>query len=165
MRSILALMLGLLLCAPVHAAGIPSAASGVYITPDHVCRVVLSRHQVSWLQSELTCMAWSGAVTSTLSTLYAPGEGACWTAGAAVPFNAQSPGDFVSWVDYFDQAPGALGALVGNQALVINGDGEAQKWVRVATLPSPSPFTCANAPAPQPRSARLCREFGLFCGG
>ena len=165
MRSLI-LFLAMLLCAPAHAASpIPSAASGVYITPDRVCRVVFARYQGSWLQAELTCMAWSGAVTSTLSTLYAPGEGACWTAGAAVPFNAQAPADFVSWVDYFDQAPGALGALVGNQALVINGDGEAQKWVRVATLPSPAPFTCANAPTASPHYARLCRQYGMYCGG
>ena len=166
MRLIYALIL-LSLSSLSLAQGIPSAASGVYVTPDHVCRVVFARYQVSWLQAELTCMSFTGATTSTLSTLYAPGEGSCWPAGAAVPFNAQMPTDYVSWVAYFDQDAGALGALVGNQAQVVNGDGNGQKWVRVATIESPAPYTCgAPAPSPvtSPHYARLCRQFGMYCG-
>lgn len=168
MRLIYALIL-LSLSSLSFAQGIPSAASGIYVTPDRVCRVVFQRYQVASLQAELTCMSFStGAFTSTLSTLYAPGNGNCWPAGAAVPFNAQTPTDYVSWVAYFDQDAGALGALVGNQAQVVNGDGNGQKWVRVATIESPAPYTC-GAPAPSPVTSphypRLCRLYGLYCGG
>ena len=167
MRSLI-LILVLMFCTASTAAPIPSAASGIYITPDRVCRVVFSRYQVSWLQAELTCMSFTGAVTSTLSTLYAPGAGSCWPAGAAVPFNTQNPTDYVSWVAYFTEDAGALGALVGNQAQVVNGDGSAQKWVRVATIESPAPYTCGDtAPSPvtSPHYPRLCRLYGQFCGG
>lgn len=169
MRSLI-LILALMFCtASASATGIPSAASGIYVTPDRVCRVVFARYQVTSLQADLTCMSFAtGALTFTLSTLYAPEAGSCWPAGAAVPFNAQTPTDYVSWVAYFDQDAGALGALVGNQAQVVNGDGNGQKWVRVATIESPAPYTCgAPAPSPvtSPHYARLCRQHGLFCGG
>ena len=167
MRSLI-LILALMISTASTAAPIPSAASGVYITPDRVCRVVFSRFQVSWLLAEMTCMEWSGAVKSSSQTVYAPQAGSCWPAGSAVAFNSQAPIDYVSFVHYFDADAGALGALVGNQAQVVNGDGEGQKWVRVATLESPAPFTCAGSEpvaTPSPHYPRLCRPHGLFCGG
>lgn len=168
MRLIYALIL-LSLSSLSLAQGIPSAASGIYVTPDRVCRVVFARYQVTSLQADLTCVSFAtGALTFTLATLSAPEPGSCWPAGAAVPFNAQAPVDYVSWVTYWPQDAGALGALVGNQAQVVNGDGNGQKWVRVATIESPAPYTCgAPAPSPvtSPHYARLCRQHGLFCGG
>jgi hypothetical protein len=169
MRSLI-LFLAMLFCATAHADPIPSAASGVYVAPDKVCRVVFARHEVSWLRAELTCMAWSGDRTSMIYRLYAPGAGACWPQSVAVPFNANAPVDYVAFVHYFDQDAGALGALVGNEAEVINGDGSAQKWVRVATLPSPAPYTCGDVPPaatpPQVwRDERVCRLTGRLCGG
>ena len=168
MRSLF-LILALAIGTSASATGIPSAASGIYITPDRVCRVVFARYQVTSLQADLSCMSFStGAMTFTLATLFAPQAGSCWPAGAAVPFDRMNPTDYVSWVAYFTEDAGALGALVGNQAQVVNGDGSAQKWVRVATIESPAPYTCGDtAPSPvtSPHYPRLCRQYGLYCGG
>ena len=162
MRKLLAIVAGLFLCASVGAQGIPSAASGVYLTPDRVCRLVLARYQVSWIRADLTCLEFSGALSNAATVLYAPGEGSCWTSGAAIPFNPQSPVDYVTFPSF---TGAVLNALVGNQAAVINGGGVEQIWQRIAIVPSPAPYTCSGSPAPDPHYARLCRQYGMYCGG
>ena len=163
MRSILAIVAGLLLCSLSFAQGIPSAASGLYLTPDRVCRVVFQRWQVSWLRADLTCLEFSGALSNAASVLYAPGEGSCWPDTAAIPFNPQSPVDYVT----FQSFTGAvINALVGNQAAVVNGGGVEQIWQRIAIVPSPAPYTCGvSSPLPTPHYARHCRNLGMYCGG
>lgn len=63
MRTILAIA-GLLLASLSLAQGIPSDASGVYLTPDRVCRLVLARYQVSWIRADLTCLEFNGALSN-----------------------------------------------------------------------------------------------------
>ena len=158
---ILTAIAGLFLCASVGAQGIPSAASGVYLTTDRVCRVVFQRYQVSWLKADLTCLEFGGALSNAAVTLYAPGEGSCWTDGAAIPFNPQSPVDYVTFPSF---TGAVINALVGNQAAVINGGGTEQIWQRIAIVASPSPYTCGSS-GTSPHYARLCRQYGLYCGG
>ena len=161
---ILAIVAGLLLCSLSFAQGIPSAASGVYLTPDRVCRVVFQRYQVSWIRADLTCLEFSGALSNAATVLYAPGEGSCWTSGAAIPFNPQSPADYVAFTGSTESV---VNTLVGNQAAVVNGGGSAQVWTRIAYVPSPAPYACSGGgyQPPDPHYARLCRQYGMYCGG
>lgn len=162
MRTLIAIV-ALFLCATVSAAGIPSSASGVYLTPDRVCRVVFQRYQVSWIRADLTCLEFNGALSNAATVLYAPGEGSCWPDGAAIPFNPQSPVDYVTFPSF---TGAVINALVGNQAAVINGGGVEQIWQRIAIVPSPAPYTCSGGSPPHdPHYARLCRQYGLYCGG
>lgn len=162
MRSFLAALITLLTSCTASAQGIPSAASGVYLTPDRVCRVVFARYQVSWIRADLTCLEFNGALSNAATVLYAPGEGSCWTSGAAIPFNPQSPADYVAFTSSTESV---VNVLVGNQAAVVNGGGSAQVWTRIAYVPSPAPYTCAGGiVAPDPHYARLCRQFGMYCG-
>ena len=162
MRTILAIA-GLLLASLSLAQGIPSDASGVYLTPDRVCRLVLARYQVSWIRADLTCLEFNGALSNAATVLYAPGDGSCWPSGAAIPFNPQSPVDYVTFPSF---TGAVLNSLVGNQAAVVNGGGVEQIWQRIAILPSPAPYTCGvSSPLPNPHYARHCRNYGMYCGG
>ena len=163
MRQFLAIVAGLLLCSLSFAQGIPSAASGVYLTPDRVCRVVFQRWQVSWLKVDLTCLEFGGMLSNSAQTVYAPEAGSCWPDGAAIPFNPQSPVDYVTFPSF---TGAVLNSLVGNQAAVVNGGGVEQIWQRIAIVPSPAPYTCSGgSPPPDPHYARLCRQYGMYCGG
>lgn len=155
MRTLIAIV-ALFLCATVSAAGIPSSASGVYLTPDRVCRVVFQRYAVSWIQADLVCMQFSGVVSSSLTTLYAPGANACWPDSVAVQFERPSQVNYVAFHSY---TGAVINSLVGNPAAVVNGGGVEQIWQRVAILPSPAPYTCATA---NPQSI-ACRYYGA-CG-
>ena len=161
MRKFLAIVAGLLLCSLAHAQGIPSAASGVYLTPDRVCRVVLARYQVSWIRADLTCLEFNGALSNAATVLYAPGEGSCWPDTAAIPFNPQSPVDYVTLRSF---GGNSLAVQIGNQAAVINGNGQNQAWSLIAPVASPAPYSCGSSGTSQ-HYARLCRQYGLYCGG
>lgn len=163
MRSIILFMLLLSGCAQsVSAQGIPSAASGVYLTTDRVCRVVFQRYQVSWLKADLTCLEFGGALSNAATILYAPEAGSCWPDTVAIPFNPQSPVDYVT---FRSAAANSLGVQVGNQAAVVNGVGQNQAWQLIAPVASPAPYTCAGASNPAQHYARLCRQYGIYCGG
>lgn len=160
---ILATIAGLLLCSLSFAQGIPSASSGVYLTPDRVCRVVFQRYQVSWLKADLTCLEFSGALSNAATVLYAPEAGSCWPDTAAIPFNPQSPVDYVT---FRSATANSLGVQVGNQAAVVNGVGQNQAWQLIAPVASPAPYTCgASLPVLNPHYARHCRNLGMYCGG
>jgi len=154
---ILAIVAGLFLCATVSAAGIPSSASGVYLTPDRVCRIVFQRYAVSWLQADLTCMQFSGVVSSSLTTLYAPGANACWPDSVAVQFERPSQVNYAAFRGFNGTA---LNANVGNPAEVVNGGGTGQSWQRITAVASPDPYTCATANT----QSVACRYYGV-CGG
>ena len=159
MRNFLAIVAGLFLCATVSAAGIPSSASGVYLTPDRVCRVVFQRYAVSWLQADLVCMQFSGVVSSSLTTVYAPGAQACWPDSVAVQLERPSQVNYVAWRGFNGTA---LSANVGNPAEIVNGGGTGQSWQRITAVASPAPYTCASAGHPQDPA---CRYYGQGCGG
>jgi len=158
MRTLIAIA-AMLLCVSASAAQIPSSVSGIYLGQDRVCRVVLSRFQGSWIKFDLSCIGFDGMPSFAAPVLYAPGE--CWPDNAAVPFNPQSPTDYLALRGY---TTGTMTVLVGTQDGVSNGYGSQQTWTRITVLPSADPFSCAGAPTPQPYYPRLCREFGMYCG-
>lgn len=133
------------LCAiAAQAAPIDSTASGVYIAPDRVCRVVLSRYQTLWVQADIRCLNFSGISTASLTTVYAPGScpqgGAYWLN----PWPPGQPPEYLSLRSY-DPA-GTLAVLLGNDPTnVYNGIGSAQTWYRVGAVPSPSPYSCGGS--------------------
>lgn len=160
---ILATIAGLLLCSLSFAQGIPSASSGVYLTPDRVCRVVFQRYQVSWIRADLTCLEFGGMLSNSAQTVYAPEAGSCWPDGSAIPFNPQSPVDYVT---FRSASANALAVQVGTQGAVVNGVGTNQAWQLIAPVVSPAPYTCgASLPVLNPHYARHCRNLGIYCGG
>lgn len=126
---------------PVAAfADVASTASGVYLGPDRVCRLVLARFSnPAWLDAQLSCVQFDGQVTVSRPLLYAPEPNSCWGSGAAIPFNPQFPVDFLS---LRSSNASTLTVAVGNQAAVVNNGGDVQVWTRIASAPSYAPFTC-----------------------
>jgi hypothetical protein len=151
-----------LVAVAVNAAPIPSAASGVYMGTDRVCRVVLARYQVSWVQTSVTCMGWDGNLTNVLSTLYAPGS--C-PDGASIPFYPQSPTTEHLSIRSYDGVSSIAIVRGPDPTAVTNGIGIAESWMRVAPAASPAPYSCTGQTGAQPHYPRLCREFGIYCGG
>lgn len=131
----------LFLLLPIAAlADVASTASGVYLGPDRACRLVLARFSnPAWLDAQLSCVQFDGQVTASRQLLYAPQSGSCWGSGAAIPFNAQSPIDFLSLRSSNEST---VTVAVGNQAAVVNNGGDVQVWTRIAYIPSYAPFTC-----------------------
>ncbi len=162
MRTILALIAGLFLCANAGAQGIPSDASGVYLGNDRVCRIVLSRYQTHWINVDLRCLTFAGAATVVNATRYSPG--ACFGDGA-IQIDGQTGAGFLSLRSY---ASGSLAVVIDpNSVNASNGVGYNDTWTRVGAIQSPAPYTCGSAPG-QPAVThipRLCRQFGLYCGG
>jgi len=147
MRSIIlsAILALASLCASVSAAEIPSAASGAYVAPDRLCRLVLSRAGANHIDVDLLCVTDAGVPTSALIRAEAwAGRciGAQFTA-SVFPLSGSSPmAGFV-----------ALDAFAGNALYVrrapdpstlYNGGGVAQVWEMRRPIASPQPYTCAG---------------------
>lgn len=133
----------LLLLLPVASAfaDVASTASGVYLAPDRVCRLVLARFSdPAWLDAQLTCVEFGGRVTATRQLLYAPQPNSCWTSGSAIPFDRQAPTEFLSLRSSNEST---VTVAVGNQAAVVNNGGSVQVWTRIAYVPSYAPFSCS----------------------
>lgn len=148
-----ALMLAALLCAPsAHAAPIDSTASGVYLAPDRVCRIVLSRWQTLWTQVEIRCLQFGGAQTASLTTVYT--NGVCGPLGVAYMLNPWPPEvqrEFINLRSY-DPALLTLQVVRGtDQNGVTNGAGTHETWNRIGTAQSQEPYSCAPAVSNKPR--------------
>lgn len=166
MRLILLFALLLAGCAQsVSAQGIPSSASGVYLTPDKVCRLILARANVDYIKADLSCLSYGGAATAASYQLYAPGDAACWPDSVAIPIDPQQI-DATEYVALRGYAGSVLNALSGNPAAVVNGIGTEQSWTRIVLLPSPYPYAgcSASPPAQTWRDERVCRLTGRLCG-
>lgn len=161
MRTFLVILaLALAGCAQVAAASVGSDVSGVYLGPDRACRLVLSRFDGSWIKADLSCIAFAGGQSNASVVLYAPRS--CWPNTAAIPFVPQAPVDYLTISGY---TASVVNVLVGNEAAVINGVGEAQAWTRIAYAPSAAPFSCGDTPPVQVwRDERVCRLTGRLCG-
>ena len=124
-------------------ADVPSAASGVYLGSDRVCRIVLSRYQQHWIQTAVTCLGFDGRLSNALQTLYAPGT--CAGTSASIPFDPQLRDEYLSIRSYF-QHDQLLQIVRGpDQTAITNGIGTAEAWYRIGYAPSPSPYTCGGA--------------------
>ncbi len=129
--------------AVANAAPIPSGASGVYIAPDRVCRIVFSRYQTHWIQLDLACLPFNaGQTTHSLTTLWAPG-GACPVESIAWNFNPWPPGAVREYVSIRAVLPDRLEMMVGTDVnAVSNGAATPQTWLLVQPVASPAPYTC-----------------------
>ncbi len=149
----------------VSAQGIPSSASGVYLAPDKVCRLVLARAAVDYIKADLSCLSYSGAATAASWQLYAPGDSACWPDSVAIPIDPRQI-DTTEYVALRGYAGSTLNVLSGGPAAVVNGGGDEQSWTRIVLLPSPYPYVgcSASPPAQTWRDERVCRLTGRLCG-
>ena len=145
MRSLI-MFFALLLCTAASATPIPSDASGVYMGTDRVCRVVLSRYQAHWIQADVACLEFSGNYTVSLTTLYAPGAGACWPNTVAINLKPWAPGEYLA-LRVWDAADQKLLIARGTDPnAVANGFGNVEAWRRIGYAPSLAPFSCSAAP-------------------
>lgn len=148
MRSILA-AIAVLLCVSVSAAEIPSAASGAYVAPDRLCRVVLSRARSNHVDVDLLCVTDSGVPTYSLTRIYAPGGKCLGSFGVTPSFAFSGPDQGAGFVA-LDQFAGA--ALLVRRApdptTLANGGGVAETWAMVRSIQSPAPYTCDNPAQP-----------------
>lgn len=156
-RLIVALLL--CICTMATAAQIDSTASGVYLGSDRVCRVVLSRQQVSWVQTDITCIKFDGSLSNVREWLYAPNN--CPT-GSSIPLDPPHNTEYVSLRSY-DAQDQTLQIVRGpDQTDVTNGLGTAEAWYVIGYAPSPSPYSCgplAQAPIDPHALARFCRAY------
>lgn len=158
MRTIIGIA-GLLLASLSLAQGIPSAASGVYLGSDRVCRLVLSRYQVSWILIDARCLTFDGRATTAVLTRFAPNT--CLN-DASFALDPQTQSEFLS-LRAMDDTGEAINVVIGSTATgATNGIGVVDTWDRIGVIQSPAPFTCGSA-APRTRP-QLCGEFGWFCG-
>ena len=148
MRSILA-AIAVLLCASVSAAEIPSAASGAYVAPDRLCRVVLSRAGSSHIDVDILCVTDAGVPTYSLTRIYAPGGKCLGSFGVTPSFAFSGPDQGAGFVA-LDQFTGA--ALLVRRApdptTLANGGGVAETWAMVRSIQSPASYTCGNPAQP-----------------
>lgn len=144
MRSILA-AIAVLLCVSVSAAEIPSAASGAYVAPDRLCRLVLSRAGSSHIDVDLLCVTDAGAPTYSRTRVYAP-AGKCIGAPDVSPAFAFSGPDQSAGFVTFDQFTGSvlLVRRASDPTTLANGGGYEEIWVMARQLPSPAPYTCGQ---------------------
>ena len=144
MRSILA-AIAVLLCVSVSAAEIPSAASGAYVAPDRLCRVVLSRAGSSHIDVDILCVTDAGVPTYSLTRIYAPGGKCLGSFGVTPSFAFSGPDQGAGFVA-LDQFTGA--ALLVRRApdptTLANGGGYEEIWGMARQLPSPAPYTCGQ---------------------
>jgi len=139
----------IMLCAQVSAAEIPSAASGVYVGSDRVCRVVLARHQTLWIQLDLLCLRFDGGLSNSLTTLYAPGQ--CWNSTVSTPFSPQAWNEFLA-LRLYSASSDTLSVVIGpDQTAVANGIGHTETWARLAPVQSPAPYGCGSSVFSKPR--------------
>lgn len=147
------------------AQGIPSSASGVYLAPDKVCRLILARTAVDYIRADLSCLSFGGAATAATWQLYAPGDSACWPDTVAIPIDPRQI-DATEYVALRSYSGSVLNVLSGGPAAVVNGGGDEQSWTRIVLLPSPYPYAGCSAtpPAQAWRDERVCRLTGRLCG-
>lgn len=125
------------------AAPIGSNVSGVYVSPDRVCRLVLYRYQSLWVQSDARCIEFvSGAQTYATSTVWSPG--ACPTETWAIPLDRTAGyyGPHLS-IRATNNGGESLSVVLGaGPNAAASGTGQAQTWFRLEPVQSPSPYSC-----------------------
>lgn len=147
-------IIALALMSPARAAEIPSSASGVYVTPDRVCRLQLTRLGQDHANVDLLCITDAGLPTWSNSTAFAFGGACIGSPGVAYafPFSGQDPGAGTVAFDALDS--GGLRVRVGpDLAALYSGGGLPQTWLLVRPVTSPAPYTCG-------RQAPRLRVFG-----
>lgn len=133
--------------ATARAAEIPSAASGAYVAPDRLCRVVLSRAGANHIDVDLLCVTDAGVPMSSVTRIEAWNGrcvGSLYTTYVFAVSGASPMAGFVA-LDAFT----GLALQVRRAAdpgTLYNGGGAAETWTLVRSLPSPAPYTCGKRP-------------------
>lgn len=161
MRSVILGAILALVSACLFAGEIPSDASGHYIAPDRVCRLVLSDYMGTHIDVDLVCVTDSGWPTSSRTLAEAPRPRCIGSPFVTTIFaldGANAGAGFVSFEAF--AADELVVRVAASQNELVNGGGVAQVWVRERALPSPTPFSCGqSAPPPITRRQRdlVCR--------
>lgn len=146
MRSVILTAVAVLLAScSAHAAEIPSAASGAYVAPDRLCRVVLSRAGSSHIDVDILCVTDAGVPTYSLTRIYAPGGKCLGSFGVTPSFAFSGPDQGAGFVA-LDQFTGSvlLVRRAPDPTTLANGGGYEEIWVIARQLPSPAPYTCGQ---------------------
>ena len=148
MRSIFA-AIAVLLCVSVSAAEIPSAASGAYVAPDRLCRLVLSRAGSNHVDVDLLCVTDAGMPTYSVTRAFAYNGACIGSFGVAYVFALSGPNPASGFValDAFTGAALQVRRAADPNTLV-NGGGVAETWAMVRSIQSPAPYTCGNPAQP-----------------
>jgi hypothetical protein len=157
MRNLIAIAAMLLCASAASAAPVDSSASGVYLGIDRVCRIVLSRYEGDWVQSDIRCLHFDGGQSASLTTVYAPGT--C-PQGIAYSLTPWAPGEYLSLRGY-DSVEKTIQIVRGtDQTAVTNGIGIGETWYMIGYAPSMSPYSCGSPPQriDSNAMARYCRE-------
>lgn len=151
LRCTVALATVLMLCAcsqSAMAAGIASAASGVYITPERICRVELARYGQDHINVDLLCIADASGMPSYSHTTVFAFAGSC-IAGKGVAsvfaFSGPSPAAGFVALDVHDLA-GLHVRIAPDANTLVNGGGQPQVWPMLRPITSSSPYTCPEQP-------------------
>ena len=137
-----------MLCACAQSAAaeqIGSNVSGVYAGPDRVCRIVVSRYQSLWVQSDARCIEFvSGAQTRATAMVWSPN--ACPTETWAIPLDqvAGYYGPHLSIRAITDGGASLSVVLGAGPNAAASGAGAAQTWYRLDALQSPAPYSCGG---------------------
>lgn len=146
MRSVILTAVAVLLAScNASASEISSVASGAYVAPDRLCRLVLSRAGSNHIDVDILCVTDAGVPTYSLTRIYAPGGKCLGSFGVTPSFAFSGPDQGAGFVA-LDQFTGA--ALLVRRApdptTLANGGGYEEIWVMARQLPSPAPYTCGQ---------------------
>ncbi len=149
-----ALAVVLMLCACSQGAvaqGIASAASGIYITPDRICRVELARYGQDHINVDLLCIGdATGMPTYSHTTVFAFAGSCIAGKGVTSVFQFSGPSPAAGFVAFDVHDLAGLHVRVAPDASTLyNGGGQPQVWPMLRPITSGAPYTCA--PAAQPR--------------
>ncbi len=150
MRLILAIVAGMLLCSSVSATPLDSSISGVYLTPDRVCNLVVSRPpllwqgnlQTWWVAFDLKCLTFAGQFRQTRVVQYVYTGCPSYGAGGSLA-DYGTPPEFISIRAQVGQNLDVVRSA--DQMASINGYGPHEVWYRIAPLASPAPYSCAGS--------------------
>lgn len=144
MRSVILTCLVILLTSCAAKAGeIPSAASGAYVAPDRLCRLVLSRLGPYNIAVDFLCVTDAGVPTSSRTVIEAwTGRcvGSAYTAKVFALSGSNPLAGFVALDSFGGSALYVRRAIDPNT--LSNGGGVAETWILARPLASPSPYTC-----------------------
>ncbi len=146
MRSMILTIIAIALSAcSASAAEIPSAASGAYVAPDRLCRIVLSRAGQNHVDVDLLCVTDAGMPTYSVTRAFAFGGACIGSPYVASVFSLSGPSPDAGFV--------ALDAFTGaalqvrrsaDVNVLVNGGGAAETWTLVRPIASPYPYTCGQ---------------------
>ncbi len=145
---------GLVLALPAVADDIPSTVTGDYVGGGWNCRVIAYESSAVTNTIELQCTGPDNRPRITAVTW-----GGCPQTGSQsytlYPWPGVATGTPVLRID-----------SVGDQQIGTTIDGLPVYLALSQPLPSPSPYPGCGyiGVQPQPHIARICRQFGLFCG-